>query len=310
MYKRQLAGFSVLLDLALQLILGLLLGAMATLAVRYAVPPVQIGGTTLVNLLTLVIYPVSMLLPTLVLKSGARLTFAQACSLRRPQRGYCLPTVALVLGLSTVGVLLDTLISSFFQRFGVVPSTTLNSLGSFSALDIALYVVLLVLLPPLLEEFLFRGALLQLLRPFGDGFAIVLSAVLFALAHGNLVQAPTALLVGLALGFVTVRSGSIWPAVLGHFANNAVAVAGDLALTFVQPPLQSILQLTLHLVWLALGLAALLVLLLRRPDALRLRPPRTRETTAAKAAVVFSRPGMVVFLLVTAAMIVTNFQVL
>lgn len=125
-----LAGFSVLLDLAIQLLLGLLLGAGATLLVRFFAPSVQIGGATLVNLLTLIIYPVSMLAPMLVLKSSARLTFSQACSLRRPQRGYCLPTVALVLGLSTVGVLLDTLISTFFMRFGVAPSTTLNSLGS------------------------------------------------------------------------------------------------------------------------------------------------------------------------------------
>ena len=53
---------------------------------------------------------------------------------------------------------------------------------------------------PLWEELLFRGFVLRTLRPFGKRFAILGSAVLFGLFHGNLIQTPYAFLIGLLLG--------------------------------------------------------------------------------------------------------------
>lgn len=74
---------------------------------------------------------------------------------------------------------------------------------------------------PIVEELLFRGAILQTLRPFGKRFAIVFSALLFGLFHKNLIQAPSAFLVGLILGYVAVEHSLVWCIVL-HFLNNCV----------------------------------------------------------------------------------------
>ena len=76
-------------------------------------------------------------------------------------------------------------------------------------------------LAPVWEELLFRGYVLRTLRPFGKRFAVVCSALLFGLFHGNLLQTPYAVLMGLILGYMTVEYSVIW-AVLLHMFNNLV----------------------------------------------------------------------------------------
>ena len=80
------------------------------------------------------------------------------------------------------------------------------------------------LLPALLEEFVFRGAILGSLRRFGDSFAVIVSAVLFSLSHFYLPQLPLALMVGLAMGFVVVKTNSLLPVLFIHFFNNLFSV--------------------------------------------------------------------------------------
>ena len=53
---------------------------------------------------------------------------------------------------------------------------------------------------PLIEEFIFRGAVLKTLEPFGKWFALLASSLAFALMHGNFAQIPFAMSAGLILG--------------------------------------------------------------------------------------------------------------
>ena len=88
--------------------------------------------------------------------------------------------------------------------------------------------VVIGLLAPLAEEVVFRGAMLRSLlsssllagRPW---LAIALSALLFAVGHLNPAQMPHAFIVGLFLGWMYWRTGSILPCVLCHWVNNSVA---------------------------------------------------------------------------------------
>lgn len=74
------------------------------------------------------------------------------------------------------------------------------------------------------EELALRGIVMQNLRVFGDSFAIVMSALAFGIMHMNLIQAPFAIMVGLALGYITVKTGSLWPAIVIHILNNFISV--------------------------------------------------------------------------------------
>jgi membrane protease YdiL (CAAX protease family) len=85
---------------------------------------------------------------------------------------------------------------------------------------------------PLVEELLFRGALLSVLRTrLGDGWAIAVSAIVFGAVHLPDLDwlwyaVPNLILVGVFCAWLRVRSGSIWPGFVAHAANNALATAG------------------------------------------------------------------------------------
>lgn len=76
------------------------------------------------------------------------------------------------------------------------------------------------LLPPLLEEFALRAVVMQPARKYGDLYAILTTALVFGLMHGNAAQIPFAFIVGAAIGFAVVSTGSIWVGVLIHMINN------------------------------------------------------------------------------------------
>jgi CAAX protease family protein len=81
------------------------------------------------------------------------------------------------------------------------------------------------ILAPVLEEMLFRGIILRsFLRQYRPRKAILLSALLFGLAHLNVYQFVVASLLGLLLGWLYERSRSLWPCILLHASYNASIV--------------------------------------------------------------------------------------
>lgn len=87
-------------------------------------------------------------------------------------------------------------------------------------------VIAIVIMAPLMEELLFRGAMQGYLlgRWKNPVWAIVVPALLFGIGHGNPIQIPFAFVTGLALGWVYYRTGSLLPGMLMHFVNNGTSV--------------------------------------------------------------------------------------
>lgn len=78
---------------------------------------------------------------------------------------------------------------------------------------------------PLAEEFLLRGTILRgMLYHSTPLKAILWSAFYFALIHMNLYQALGAFLMGLFIGWIYYKTGTLWLAVLIHFVNNGSSV--------------------------------------------------------------------------------------
>lgn len=91
-------------------------------------------------------------------------------------------------------------------------------------------IFLLVIVAPLTEELLFRGIILRgLLGRCRAASAVLLSAALFALIHLNPWQLLSAFLIGVILGWVYLRTGSVWLCVLGHAVNNGLFLAAQYA---------------------------------------------------------------------------------
>ncbi len=87
-------------------------------------------------------------------------------------------------------------------------------------LGITVCFIRVVLAAAISEEIALRGVVMGNLRLYGDKFAICMSAVIFAIMHGNLIQSPFALLAGFAIGYFTVKTGTIWTAIFIHGINN------------------------------------------------------------------------------------------
>jgi sodium transport system permease protein len=81
----------------------------------------------------------------------------------------------------------------------------------------ACYVLALAAVPALCGEVAFRGLILNGLRQrFRPWPAVLLSAFLFAVYHMNVFAVAPLFVLGVVLGLLTIRSGSIWPGILLH----------------------------------------------------------------------------------------------
>ena len=87
-----------------------------------------------------------------------------------------------------------------------------------------------VVVAPLFEEFWFRGMVLQTLKPYGNGFAIFVSGILFGLTHANLQQFFFTSVIGIVLGYVAVQTGSIITTTVIHAMFNSIAATSSLFL--------------------------------------------------------------------------------
>ena len=133
--------------------------------------------------------------------------------------GVFLTLLCFCMGAQMANSLWITLLELVMNPFGKSVMPILESVaGDSNTFSMFLYASVLA---PVWEELLFRGYVLRTLRPFGKRFAILTSAVLFGLFHGNLLQTPYALLMGLVLGYVTVEYSIGW-ALLLHMFNNLV----------------------------------------------------------------------------------------
>jgi len=85
---------------------------------------------------------------------------------------------------------------------------------------------IIVVVGPFSEEIFFRGFVFAgLLQRYSAPFAIVASAALFGAAHLDIAVAGPAFLSGCIFATVYRRSGSLWPLILAHTAQNAIAFA-------------------------------------------------------------------------------------
>ncbi len=96
-----------------------------------------------------------------------------------------------------------------------------------STLDVIMIFIGSAIVPPLIEEFALRGVLMQNLRKYGDAFAIVTSAFVFGVFHGNAVQMPFAFLCGLVIGYAVIATESLWTGIIIHGLMNAMSAASS-----------------------------------------------------------------------------------
>ncbi len=160
-----------------------------------------------------------------------------------------------------------------------------------------LFVVRHSVFPAFFEEFLFRGIVIAQLRRFGEGFAIVASALLFGMFHGNLEQIPFAFLVGLVLGYMLVRTNNIWLCAAIHFLNNLVATISDLLEPYCTEEQSRLISGGIFALIFLLAAVGAVYLFLRHRPFFRVRFPWHPLSLGSRWGAFFSSIGIVLVLL-------------
>lgn len=102
----------------------------------------------------------------------------------------------------------------------------LNIATMKSASDYLISLVVIALLPALVEEVFFRGALQPILIGWFKNvhIGIIFSAVIFSAIHGSYFGFLPRIGLGLVLSIIFYQSKNLWLSILLHFINNAIAV--------------------------------------------------------------------------------------
>ena len=171
----------------------------------------------------IVVSAVIFTLPFLVVPMRLGLRLNELVSARRPEKGLTLPLLLMGIGFCAFANLAANTITGILGGFGIeVYSPTYAS--SKTLPEFILTFIAVGITPAIVEEFAFRGVVLGALRRFGDGFAILVSSLVFGLMHRNLSQIPFAFLVGIIMAFAVIKSGSLITSILIHLLNNGISV--------------------------------------------------------------------------------------
>ena len=91
--------------------------------------------------------------------------------------------------------------------------------------NLYMLLVMIAVVPAICEELAFRGFMLSGLRRLQNKWlAILICSLFFGVAHQMLQQSIAAFLVGILIGFIAIRSNSIFPCVVYHLIHNALPI--------------------------------------------------------------------------------------
>lgn len=156
-------------------------------------------------------------------------------------------------------------------------------------------VIRVVVIAAVTEELTLRGYIMGNLRKYGDKFAILASALVFAVMHGNLVQAPFALIAGFGLGYLCIKTGTIWTGIAIHAANNFISTAISYGTEILPEETINIFYVFVLYGFIIFGAVALW-LLKSRGQLLRLHSDFLATTTPVKIKEFFLNPAMIIAL--------------
>ena len=151
----------------------------------------------------------------------------EAFALRRPESWPRAVGLALLvlLAIYLAALVYDRVLSAFgdwnpTEEQGLVPDGWDSSrAGAFVA-----FFLVVTFVAPAVEELTYRGLGVSLVAPYGVGLAILLTGVLFGAAHGLIIALPVLAFFGIVVGWLRVRTDSVYPPMLLHATFNGTAL--------------------------------------------------------------------------------------
>ncbi len=133
--------------------------------------------------------------------------------------GKLLAVAVISLGVANSVYIVDVLIDTARSSYGFtidIPETT-DPVGAVYVLDI----ISAALIAPITEEIFYRGIIMTNLCKVSKRFGIVVSALIFGLAHGNIYQFLLGFIVGMIFAYADIEMKSLIPSVIAHIVINS-----------------------------------------------------------------------------------------
>ena len=127
-----------------------------------------------------------------------------------------------------MAITLSSIYTRLLDAVEIVKPIKSASFTTDNIFEAVLWIIAMAVLPPVLEEAVFRGAILGTMKQYTGRGAIFFSAALFALMHANFNQIPVAFGMGLILGWFAYSTGSIVVPIILHACNNLLSVGYSL----------------------------------------------------------------------------------
>ncbi|MGN0536521.1 MAG: lysostaphin resistance A-like protein [Acutalibacteraceae bacterium] len=215
--------------------------------------------------------------------------------LRRTKPLYTLSMIFIGIGACMVFQNLSGFWDKALRFFGYTVNQTIPYCNN-GIVTILLFLMFAVV-PALVEEFVYRGAILHALKDYGTGMAIIISAVLFGLGHFSLSTTPFAFLSGLVFGFITIKSQSLVPAVLIHITNNTYAIIYNVFCTKSTAEIIFMVNTVIPYLFILLGLIAFTIFVCKDRNFLRFEKSSMILSDKEKTHIVLSNGGLLAFVL-------------
>lgn len=206
--------------------------------------------------------------------------------------------------LTLSGNFLVSFLSAFFSSLGFEFAEN-DSPEPYGKFAVILLFAATAIIPAINEEFAMRFNIMQPLRKYGDAFAIVMSAVLFAVFHGSPAQIPFAFIGGLAMGYFAISTGSIMTAMAIHFMNNSFSAALSLINDKCLEAYAETISTVMFSAMLILGIISAIAFIFSK-NRIPLRLSDSVLTASQKARAFLANPLMIIAILVMLATALTQ----
>ena len=212
----------------------------------------------------------------------------------------CDKTSFILAVISGVGFcMLASIVTSYFifflSIFGIELSSPDVAMPG-GTVGITTSIIRVVIVAAVAEEIALRGYVMGNLRKYGDKFAIIISATVFAVIHGNLIQAPFALIAGFAIGYFTIKTGTLWTGIAIHAANNFISTAVSYLMDYIGEEKTNLIYVFVLYGFVISGFIAFKVFR-KKTENIYLRKDNLMMSTSEKAAAFFLNPAMIISML-------------
>ncbi len=256
--------------------------------------------STIGLILTILMYVFFIFLPYAFYLVIRKKKISSVMSFKPPKPLQLLTGVFISLGFFVIGKIISGIILLVLQFLKIPPRDIPLDVPS-GILNIILFTIMIAILPPLLEEFAFRGVILGETKGYNPALAVLISAFAFSFMHGTISQIPYAFTFGLAIGYFVIKFNSIWIGIITHFIVNGWAVILSLLEKNINQNILNLISLGVDFIFFSLAIIFIIVFFMNNKISLS----KTQNSLPFGRALVsfFRSPLIYIFILLTVVMV-------